>query len=180
MRKPNRLTLILAFLAAIASPAAAKDSLGVFSDWAAFRDVGAPRCYAIAKAEPVGPLTTAAREYEPYISVGTWPDRQIRNQLHIRLSREMNEGSSISLRIGGRTFQLTGGGGDAWARDRAMDAAIISRMRSAETMRVTSITTTGRRFTDTYRLTGAATAIDAATLGCAPAALEGARRSPRS
>jgi len=164
-------------MAALAAPAAAKDSLGVFSDWAAFRDIEAPRCYAIAKADPVGPRTTAARDYEPYASVGTWPLRQIRNQLHLRLSREMMQGASINLRIGGRNFALTGGGGDAWAADQAMDAAIVAAMRSASSMRATSIATNGRRFSDTYQLSGAATAIDAATLGCAPAALEEARGS---
>ena len=173
----DRHTLLFVFAAFLAAPLAAKDSLGVFSNWASFRDIEAPRCYAIAKAEPVGPRTAAARDYEPYASVGTWPYRQIRNQLHIRLSREIAEGASINLRLGGRTFQLTGGGGDAWAVDRAMDAAIIARMRSTETMRVTSVSANGRRFTDTYRLAGAATAIDAATLGCAPAALEEARRN---
>ena len=96
---------------------------------------------------------------------------------HIRLSREMAQGASISLRVGGRSFALTGGGGDAWAADAAMDAAIIAAMRSADTMRVTSTSKSGRRFTDTYQLSGAATAIDAATLGCAPAALNEARRS---
>jgi hypothetical protein len=175
MPKFIRPALFFGVLAALAAPLAAKDSLGVFSDWAAFRDIEGPRCYAIAKAEPVGPRTTAARDYQPYVSVGTWPQRGVRNQLHLRLSREMARGASINLRIGGRNFALTGGGGDAWAADQTMDAAIIAAMRSADNMRVTSITTSGGRFTDTYRLSGAATAIDAATLGCAPAALNEAR-----
>ncbi|MBT8388105.1 MAG: hypothetical protein KJP13_00455, partial [Altererythrobacter sp.] len=94
---------VLAILA-IASPLAAKDSLGVFSDWGAFRDIEAPRCYAITAAEPVGPRTTAARDYEPFASVGTWPLRKVRNQLHLRLSREMAQGAAINLRIRGRAF----------------------------------------------------------------------------
>lgn len=168
--------LALSMLAlALAAPLAAKDSLGVFSGWAAFRDAQAPRCYAIAKAEPIGPQGMAARNYEPFASLGTWPTREIRGQLHIRLSREMAKGARITLRIGRRSFALTGGGGDAWARDPAMDAAIVAAMRSAESMSVTSITSTGRRFTDRYQLAGAATAMDAATLGCAPAALGGKR-----
>jgi hypothetical protein len=162
---------------ALALPAAAKDSLGVFSDWAAFRDTQVPRCYAIAKAEPIGPRGMAARDYEPYASIGTWPSREVRGQVHFRLSRELAEGARITLRVGGRSFALTGGGGDAWARDQAMDAAIVAAIRSADSMSVTSITNTGRRFTDRYQLAGAATAMDAATLGCAPAALREARRN---
>ena len=45
----------LALLAA--APLAAKDSLGVFGEWGAFRDSTVPRCYAIASAQPA----TAAR-----------------------------------------------------------------------------------------------------------------------
>lgn len=155
-------------LAALAAPISAKDSLGVFSGWAAFRDPQVPRCYAIAKAEPIGPQGMAARDYEPYASVGTWPQRSVRGQVHFRLSRTLAKGAQITLRIGTRSFTLTGGGGDAWARDPAMDAAIVASMRSAQGMSVSSVTSTGRRFTDRYRLAGAATAMDAATLGCAP------------
>lgn len=171
MNKRRRPLLFLAIAATLASPLAAKDSLGVFSGWAAFRDPQIPRCYAIARAQPVGPQGMAARDYEPYASVGTWPQRRIRGQVHFRLSREMARGARISLRVGSRSFALTGGGGDAWAADHAMDAAILGAMRSADTISITSTARNGRRFTDRYQLAGAATAIDAAALGCAPAAL---------
>ena len=67
----------------------------------------------------------------------------------------------------GQRFTLTGGGGDAWARDKAMDAAIVAAMRSAESMTVSARDARGRAFWDTYRLAGAATAMDAASVGCA-------------
>ena len=69
--------------------------------------------------------------------------------------------------MGGKSFRLTGGGGDAWGADRAMDAAIVAAMRSAAKMTVRATDTRGRRFANTYSLTGAATAMDAATLACA-------------
>lgn len=145
----------------LAAPLEAKDSLGVFGAWGAFRDSGVPRCYAIAAAE------NEAREHAAYASVGTWPEREVRGQVHVRLSRNVAEGAAISLSVGGRRFVLTGGGGDAWARDRAMDAAIVAAMRSAESMRVSARDRAGRRFTDRYSLDGVATALDAATVGCA-------------
>ncbi|MGB5777620.1 MAG: invasion associated locus B family protein [Allopontixanthobacter sediminis] len=122
-----------------------------------------PRCYAIAKPRP----STRPGDYDPYVAVGTWPTRGIRGQLHLRLARTMPGGARVSLRIGGKSYALTGGGGDAWARDRAMDAAIIAAMRSASSMIVTAIDTRGRRYSNTYDLSGAATAMDAATVGCA-------------
>lgn len=157
-----RLPLFAAALLA-ASPLAAKDSLGVFDSWGAFRDPSVPRCYAIAEARP----STLRRDYEPYASVGTWPKRQIRNQLHIRLSRKLASGTAIVLNIGGTRFTLTGGGGDAWAQDRRMDAAIVAAMRAAGSMTVSARDDRGERFANTFDLTGAATAMDAATVGCA-------------
>lgn len=150
----------------LAAPLAAKDSLGVYSGWAAFRDDAqggnGPRCYAIAKAEPSG----RSRDFTPYATVGNWPTKKLRGQFHIRLSRKLAAQPRISLRVGSRNFSLTGGDGDAWARDSSMDAAIIAAMRSASQMVVYASDARGRRFSDVYLLKGAATAIDAATLGC--------------
>ncbi|OJW63017.1 MAG: hypothetical protein BGO57_08815 [Sphingomonadales bacterium 63-6] len=166
MRKLIALPL-LPLMALLPAPLAAKDSLGVFSDWGAFRDPAEPRCYAIATAMNAG-SADKKREFEPYASIGTWPKRQLRNQIHFRLSRNVSPTAKIVLTVGrGTQFELTGGGGDAWAQDRRMDAAIIAAMRSAGGMIVTARDSKGASFTDRYSLAGAATAMDAATVGCA-------------
>ena len=146
----------------LAAPLAAKDSLGVFSDWGAFRDPSLPRCYAIAVPED----SRARRDFEPFATIGTWPRQNIRGQVHFRLSRQLAQRPGITLSIGAKSFQLTGGGGDAWAEDRTMDAAIVAAMRSATRMTVRATGTNGRRFSDSYSLSGAATEMDAATLSC--------------
>lgn len=146
----------------LAAPLAAKDSLGVFGEWGAFRDPEVPRCYAIAAA-----ANAARTRQEAFASVGTWPRRDVRGQLHIRLSRDTSPSAPIALTIGGQRFALAGSGADAWAQDRAMDAAIVAAMRSAGTMSVTARDRAGNSFTDRYSLSGAATAMDAATVGCA-------------
>lgn len=158
-----RLMLPIATLVLLATPLAARDSLGVFSEWGAFRDPKVPRCYAIAKAAP----STMQRDYQPYASVGTWPNRNIRGQVHFRLSRKMAGEPRIQVAIGGKRFVMAGGGGDAWAPDRATDAAIVAAMRSAGSMSISATDSRGGRFSNTYDLSGAATALDAATIGCA-------------
>ena len=144
------------------TPALARDSLGMFSSWGAFRDPAVPRCYAIAMAEP----SARRRDYQPYASVGTWPRRGVRGQVHFRLSRKLAPNSRITLSIGGQRFQLAGGGGDAWAVDRRMDAAIVAAMRSAPSMSVYARDTRGLSFSSRWLLAGAATAMDAAAIGC--------------
>ncbi|WP_120715840.1 invasion associated locus B family protein [Tsuneonella amylolytica] len=153
----------VAFAALAAVPLAAKDSLGMFGQWGAFRDPGAGRCYAIA----VPQKSRAARETEPFASVGTWPGRGVRGQFQARLSRKLADKPGVTLSLGGRRFALVGGGTDAWAADKAMDAAILAAMRSARAMTVSARDTLGRRFSDSYALDGAATAMDAASVGCA-------------
>lgn len=157
MKRP--LLAILAVL--LASPLAARDSLGVFDNWGAFGDPSVPRCYAIAAADSGG------SEYQAYADVGTWPRQGIRGQVHFRVSRELARGAHPSLLLGGARYPLTGGGADAWAQDKRTDAAIVAAMRSTDTMSVTAVDRAGRRFTDRYSLKGAATAMDAATVGCA-------------
>jgi hypothetical protein len=151
-------------LASLASPAAARDSLGMYEGWGAFRDPAVPRCYAIAMAQP----STKQRDYQPYASVGTWPRRSVRGQIHFRLSRRLAPSARIVLSLGRDQFQLTGGGGDAWAVDRRMDAAIVAAMRSARAMTVFARDAQGRGFSNTWTLAGAATAMDAASIGCVP------------
>ncbi|MBX7496441.1 invasion associated locus B family protein [Qipengyuania sp. 6B39] len=153
---------VLALLA-LSAPLAAKDSLGVFSDWGAFRDRSVPRCYAIAIPQP----SRLKRDNEPFATIGTWPRRNLRGQVHFRLSRMLRTNGTITLQVGPKRFQLIGGGGDAWSQDRTMDAAIVAAMRSASSMTIRATDTRGRRFSDTYSLSGAATAMDAATLACA-------------
>lgn len=148
---------------AVANPLAARDSLGVFDDWGAFRDPSAARCYAIAIPQPY----RVRSDYTAFASVGTWPTRGVRGQIHLRLSRKLAATPRIMLSISGQRFELAGGGGDAWAKDARMDASIAAAMRSAGSMSVSASDAQGRRFTDRYSLAGAATAMDAAALGCA-------------
>lgn len=151
--------------AALAVPylANARDNLGIFESWGAFRDPATPRCYAIAKPQP----SRLSRDFEPYATVATWPRRNIRGQIHLRLSRKLAQGKPITLIINDRRFELTGGEGDAWAQDARMDAAIVAAMRSGTRMFVNATDARGRRFSNTYDLAGVATAMDAASVGCA-------------
>ena len=146
----------------VAAPLAAKDSLGVYNDWAAFRDAEQPRCYAIAKSRGGGTAGSFA-------SIASWPKHGIRGQLHFRFAGAVEPKTPVRLVIGDRRFELAASGRNAWATDKSMDAAIIAQMRSNARMSVTARAANGRRYTDRYSLNGVATAMDAAIVGCASA-----------
>lgn len=156
-------SLVLLPLLITAVPASAREGLGVFGKWGAFRDAGVARCYAIAMAEPVPGKRV---EFQPYATIGHWPKRALRNQIHFRLSRRIAAGDRVALIVGGRKFAMVGGAADAWAADPRVNAEVVGALRSARTMTITARGADGRAIRDSYMLEGAATAIDAALVGC--------------
>lgn len=163
MKSRPRFLIAAAMGAMLAPPAHARESLGLYGTWGAFRDPLVPRCYAIAMADP----NAMRREYQPFAAIGIWPRRGARGQVHFRLSRAVAPGTPITLRIGSQRIVLTGGGGDAWPKDERDNAAITAAMRSAPAMTVYARDTRRRPFFSTWTLAGAASAMDAALIGCA-------------
>jgi hypothetical protein len=149
-------------LLSLATSVGARDALGAFDSWGAFRDPTPLHCFAIA--EPVGP---SVEKWRPFASVAHWPDKNVRSQLHVRLSHERRAGAAVILTVDDRRWALVSGKYDAWAPTSAHDAYIIAKIRAGRSMSVSSVGVNGGAFADTYRLKGAATAIDAAALGCA-------------
>ena len=147
-----------------AGAAVARDRLGVWNDWGAFRDAGVPRCYAIAMAiDQAG----QRRETQAYVTVANWPRRNIHGEVHLRLSRTPAPGKPVVITIAGQRFAGLTSGIDAWSADRRTDAALIAAMRSSADMTVNASGRDGRPVHDVYHLAGAASAMDAASLGCA-------------
>ena len=162
----NRTILLLAVAGALITPvtAQARDVLGVFQRWGAFRDMAQRRCFAIAQ-----PLAGGWEKspWKPFASIGYWPRAGVRGQVSMRLSHALADGTKARMAIGDQRFDMLGGGADVWSADQRMDAAIVAAVRSGERMSVSGRAKAGGVFTDRYDLRGAATAIDAAALGCA-------------
>ena len=150
----------LLVLLLVATPAAAREQIGIYKRWGAFRDASPPRCYAIAR-----PLMAGGRP-NGFASIANWPQRGLRGSLHIRLSRERDRSAGVTLTVGERRFALVASGLDAWASDGPSDRAIVAALRSGRSMSVEAVGVGGRPFADVYALSGAATAIDAAVLAC--------------
>lgn len=139
-----------------------RESLGVFDGWGAFRDRSPHRCFAVAVPVRAG----RAGSERPFASVARWPDRHRRDVLFVRLSAALAPDAPVTLSVGERRFRLAGRGSGAWSPDPATDRAVVAALRGQRSMSIAAVGAGGRPFADTYRLAGAATAIDAAALGC--------------
>lgn len=156
------MTALLALWLVLAAPTG-RVTLGVYESWAAFRDQAPARCFAIAAPIRAG----AATRLRPFASIASHFGRSNRSALFVRLSTARSLAVPITLSIDDRRFTLAGGDAAAWAPDAATDRAIVAAMRGARSMSVAAVSARGQPFADTYALAGAATAIDAAALGCA-------------
>jgi hypothetical protein len=154
--------LIFAAAAFAASPVDARDRLGIYQSWAAFKDAETPRCYAIAA--PESRISGSTRP--GYFSVGFWPRKGVKHQVYVSLSRDRSSNSGVTISAGGRRFRLKATPTGGWAADKRMDVAVVAAMRSSASLSVESIGRDGRAIVDAYSLRGAPSAIDAAALGC--------------
>ena len=146
-------------IAALLLAASAKVPIGIYGRWGAFRD-GA-RCYAISAPVQAGAAGGG------FASIATRFGRDRRNAIFIRLSATRSRLAPVTLAIGERRFALVGSDRAVWAPDAATDHAIVAAMRGGRSLSVAAVSARGRAFADTYALAGAASAIDAAALGCA-------------
>ncbi|ONF95262.1 invasion associated locus B family protein [Sphingomonas jeddahensis] len=135
-----------------------RTAIGVYDAWGAFRDGVPPRCYAIS-----APVRSGSRAF---VSVAARFGRTRRAALYVRLSQPRGTSTPVTLSIGERRFTLSGSARAAWSPDAPTDRAIVAAMRGGRSMSVSAVSAAGRPFADSYALGGAATAIDAATLGC--------------
>lgn len=154
----------MTLLALLLLLAGERSALGVFDRWAALRDSDGPRCFAIAR--PVRDDGSADRR-GGFASVAARQRSTRIPGVFFRLSRPRGLGAEVTLAIGERRFALVGDLAIARAPDAASDRAIVGAMRGGRTMTVSTVDAAGRAIVDSYTLTGAPTAIDAAQLGCA-------------
>ena len=158
---PRAACLFLLLLGLAVPVALRAEALGIFGLWGAFAEKD--RCHAISEPQ----RTARNNPRGAYASVGWWPNRGVKGQVHFRLSQAKRAGSAVLLRIDERTFQLVGGGANAWAPDGRADADIVAEMRTGIEMTLETRSERGALIRDLYALRGAATAVDAAAIACA-------------
>lgn len=153
---------IFFLVAVIAAPAFAKGGsvIAAGGHWAAILRDG--QC----DAESLAMAPATARSGRGLAGFTFAADRSRWGQFHARLSRAPRAGASVIATIGRQPFLLTARGGWAWSTGPAQEMALMAAIRSADSLRIQSRDSAGRRFTDRFALDFAPTAIDAAAARC--------------
>jgi len=152
---------------ALATPAAgAREALGAFGDWAAFRDPGNDhKCYVVTAPNQTRASAQNIKRGQAALSIGIWPGRS-GAQVHAATGFGIDPSKPVILKIGSRSFTLLPEGESAWAENAAADEAIISALRGGTTAEVTGTSARGTQVTDRYSLKGISAALDAARSAC--------------
>jgi hypothetical protein len=147
---------ILALAILVAIPALAKDSLGLFGDWGAFRQRGI--CYATtASASDV-----QGRKAPAYLTVTLWAGNRS-PQVMIGLG---TNAKAAKLSAGGQGFTPNVRGDAAWMPDSRGDALLIAALSASSSATVSLISPRNNRLTDRYSLKGFGEAWRAAQAAC--------------
>jgi hypothetical protein len=145
----------------VAGPALAKETIGVFGEWGAFRDKrGSTVCYVVS-----APVTRSGKgRAAPQLVVSIWPRQKISAQV---MAGTGTATQSAALAVGGRSFKLSIQGDGGWLPDRTADGQALAALAASGTATVTGRSARGNRFTDSYALAGFSDAWSAAQKACA-------------
>lgn len=150
------LALALAFVAAIAMPAAAQEVeyLSTNRDWHAFQftENGHRVCYMASRPTQTQPANV--RRGDIFTLITHRPAENSRNVVSIIVGYTFRPNSQVQVAIGTDTFTLFTEQDTAWARDAATDLRLVQAMQRGSSMVVRGTSSRGTQTTDTYSLAG--------------------------
>jgi hypothetical protein len=140
----------------LATPAMAKDSLGLFGDWGAFKQRGT--CYATTASAS----DAQGRKAPAFLTVTLWAGNRS-PQVMVGLG---TNAKSAKLSAGGQGFTPSIRGDAAWMPDSKGDALLIQALSASSSATVSLISPRNNRLTDRYSLKGFNDAWRAVQSGC--------------
>lgn len=166
----------IAALAAVlaGAPAFAQDvsdnRVGQDTDWSVFMEEDPQHCWAVST--PVESVATrdgrqvSVQRSEILMYVSFWPGQERMGEVSFTGGYPFSDGSTVSVEIGGQTYQLFTEGENAWASSSQDDAALIVAMQRGSDAVVTGLSSRGTTTQDTISLLGFTNAVADARERC--------------
>jgi Invasion associated locus B (IalB) protein len=155
--------------AAVAAQTGAATTLGSFKQWTAYSssDAGGKMCFIASEPtnSKYAPSAPKSRD-KAYFMVTTIPAKKIKNEASTIIGYAFKEGSKVTVDVEGKKFTMFTDKDNAWIENQAQEATLVSAMKGAKTMSVEGTSKRGTVTTDTYSLSGLASALDAIAKEC--------------
>ena len=162
----------LSLAPALATPAAAADVVGKFSDWTLYSNADKVKICFLAAApsatEPAGLARDAALFY-----ISAWPADGVKSELSVKLGFSVKKGgepavtvSGASVPGGSASFKLFVKDDRAYVADATLELKLLDAMKKGAKLTVQAISERGTAVTDTYAMAGITAALQALGSGC--------------
>lgn len=159
-------TLVATLL--VCAPAIAQETKVVkaFGAWTLYSHTGTPGDICFITSQPRETKPAEVQRDRAYFYISSWGKDGIRSQVSVLLGYELEDQSTISIRIGNRRFKLLTKDGKGFVGDATDELKLIDAMKRGSFMTVTAKTKDGTATADTYSLIGATSAVNSLATGC--------------
>jgi hypothetical protein len=169
----SRIFAFTLLAAALALPAAGQESanrVNTETDWSVFVEDNPTQCWIVSAPKSIRNTRdgqeVSARRGDIRLFVSYWPGQEKEGEVSATGGYPYADGSTVTITIGGDTFELFTDGELAWASSAADDDRIIAAMRRGAEAVVVGRSGRGTRTEDTFSLLGFSAAIADAEQRC--------------
>ncbi|MEJ8475822.1 invasion associated locus B family protein [Roseibium algae] len=163
-------TLIAAFIGLVLSSAAVfaqtPTLLKQHKDWAAYTHASGSGkvCYALTK--PTQMLPGDRNHGDVFFFVSSRPSEGVTAEPSLLVGYPLKEGSTVTVNIDGKTFNLFTKNDGAWVENAATEAQLIAAMKAGREMSVSGQSGRGTQTSYKFSLAGVTAAINTAGAAC--------------
>lgn len=140
------------------------------TDWSVFVESNPTECWAVsAPKETVNTRdgrVVAVRRGDIYMLVFNRPSQNVSGQVQFAGGYPFASGSTVTVDVGGSSFELFTDGESAWPPTPADDAKLVAAMKRGSEAVVTGRSSRGTTTKDTFSLLGFTAAVEEAEARC--------------
>lgn len=173
MRRAISMIAAVTMAMAVSEAAAQEETNRVASDtdWAVFEGTDPKECWAVtAPKETVNTRdgrVVSVRRGDILLFVTYRPEQSVMGEVSFTGGYPFAEGSTVTLEVGGSTFELFTEGEYAWPATPADDQKIVTAIKRGSDAVLSARSSRGTRTKDTFSLLGATAMIEDAENRCA-------------
>lgn len=165
------IALMLAAPAAMAQQDVSTNRVFTERDWNVFIDENPKECWAVSS--PTNTVNTrdgrevSVQRGDILLWVSFRPESGVTGEVSFTGGYPFADGSTVTMKIGGTTYELFTEGEFAWPASAAEDAKIVAAMKRGADAVLTARSSRGTRTQDTFSLRGFTASHDDAAARCA-------------
>jgi invasion protein IalB len=155
-----------AFVLAATSAAPAANLVKTFRDWSLFSHTEAQSKICFAASQPKESTPANSKRDPAFFYVSAWPKDGVKSEVSVRLGYPIKKGSTVTVDIGGTSFDLFAKDDKAFVADPTQELKLIEAMKRGTIMKVEATSEQGTTTADSYSLMGISNALEGLATEC--------------